>query len=80
MNGNGKEYYPYSALKFEGEYVNRIMRNAKGYNKIGQKEIEIIEGKGHIKEYNMLVELMFEGEYYNGLKWIKKWKRKRISS
>ena len=56
------------------------MRNAKGYNKIGQKEIEIIEGKGHIKEYNMLVELMFEGEYYNGLKWIKKWKRKRISS
>ena len=40
----------------------------KGYNKNGEIEYEIKDGKGYIKEYDY-GELKFEGEYLNGKKW-----------
>ena len=57
-NGNGKEYYINSKLKFEGEYLNG-KRNGKGkeYN-----IYELKEGKGNFKEYDDN-NLIFEGEY-----------------
>ena len=32
-NGKGKEYYFVGKLKFEGEYLNDIKWNGKGYDK-----------------------------------------------
>ena len=40
----------------------------------GEKEFELINGNGKVKEYFFNGKLIFEGEYLNG----KKWKRKRI--
>ena len=54
-------------LEFEGEFSNGKRWNGKGYNKEGNKEFEIKDGKGNIKEYNNYDgELEFEGEYLNG--------------
>ena len=47
----GKEYYKKSKLKFEGEYLNGIKWNGKGYNYKGKLEYEIKKGNGIIKEY-----------------------------
>ena len=60
-----KEYYSDGTLKFEGEYLNGKILNAKIYDKNDNKEYEIKNGKGYIKEYDY-GELQFEGEYLNG--------------
>ena len=65
-NGKGKEYDFDGKLKFEGEYLNGKIWNGKGYDKIGNIEFEIKEGKGKVKEYNYDGKLLFEGEYING--------------
>ena len=66
-NGKGKEYYVDGKLKFEGEYLNGKIWNGNGYNKNGNKEFEIKNGKGYIKEYNYYNDkIIFEGEYLNG--------------
>ena len=65
-NGRGKEYYYFGKLKFEGEYLNGKKWNGKGYNKKGENDFEIEEGKGKGKEYYDGGELKFEGEYLNG--------------
>ena len=44
-NGKGKEYYENGKLKFKGEYLNGKRWNGKGYNKKGDKEFEIKDGK-----------------------------------
>ena len=51
-NGKGKEYYSNGKLKFEGEYLNDSIWDGIGYNENGNKEFEIKDGKGNIKEYN----------------------------
>ena len=65
-NGKGKEYYYNGNLKFEGEYLNGKIWNWKGYDKVGDIEFEIKEGKGKVKEYDYEGKLLFEGEYING--------------
>ena len=50
-NGKGKEYDSYGKLRFEGEYLNGKKWNGKGYNKKGENDFEIEEGKGKGKEY-----------------------------
>ena len=44
-------------------YVNKIW-NGKIYNKNGEIECEIKDGKGYIKEYDYFI-LGFKGEYLN---------------
>ena len=65
-NGKGKEYYYEDKLRFEGEYLNGKMWNGKGYNKLGEIDFEIKDGKGFIKEYDKNGKLEFEVEYLNG--------------
>ena len=65
-NGEGKEYFYDGKLKFEGEYLNGKIWNGKGYNKNGNMEFEIKDGKGKGKEYYDNDKLKFEGEYING--------------
>jgi len=65
-SGKGKEYYINGKLKFEGKYLNGKRWNGKGYNKYGNKEFEIKDGKGNIIEYDYYDNLVFEGEYLNG--------------
>ena len=48
-NGKGKEYYYDGKLKFEGEYLNGKRWNGKGYNKNGNIEFEIKDGKWESK-------------------------------
>ena len=67
-NGKGKEFFGDGKLKFEGEYINGKKWNGKGYNKYGDMEFEIKNGKGYIKEYNYCAQLIYEGEYLNGEK------------
>jgi len=70
-NGKGKEYdSTYDKkylLKFEGEYLNGKIWDGKGYNKEGNLEFEIKNGKGFIKEY-INWNKIFEGEYLNGIR------------
>ena len=69
-NGKGKEYYYNGILKFEGEYLNGKKWNRQGFNPKGEKEYEIKEGNGFVKEYNNYIgELSFEGEYSIGTRW-----------
>ena len=65
-NGKGKEYYNNNKIKFEGKYLNGKMWNGKGYNRKGNIEFEIKNGKGNIKEYDECGVLKFKGEYLNG--------------
>ena len=65
-NGKGKEYYCYGIIKFEGEYLEGLRWNGKGYNKKGELEYELINGNGKVKEYYNNGNLEFEGEYLNG--------------
>ena len=64
--GKGKEYYYNGELKFYGNYLNGKKWNGKGYNKNGNIDYIIKEGKGHIKEYNIKDKIKFDGEYLNG--------------
>ena len=65
-NGKGKEYNEENELLFEGEYLNGNKWNGKGYDKRGNIDFEIKNGKGYIKEYDKDGILEFEGEYING--------------
>ena len=68
-NGYGKEFYKNGYIKFEGEYLNEKRWNGKIYDKYGNNEYEIKEGKVYIKEYNEFNDkLLFEREYLNGEK------------
>ena len=51
INGKVKEYFKDGKLKFKGEYKEGIMWNIHGYDKNGNLEYEIKNGKGYIKEY-----------------------------
>ena len=53
-------------LKFEGEYLNDIIWNGKGFDLNGNMKYELNNGKGKIIEYNEDGILEFEGEYLNG--------------
>ena len=65
-NGKGKEYYK-DNLKFEGEYLNDLQWNGKGYDPSNNLIYELKDGKGLVKEYNYDYDfLVFEGEYLNG--------------
>ena len=48
-NGKVKEYYYDGKLLFEGEYLNGKRWNGKGYNKNGNIEFEIKDGKGKME-------------------------------
>ena len=65
-NGKGKEYYDNSNLKFEGEYLNDLKLNGKGYDPYNIIVYELKDGKGLKKEYDDYGKLIFEGEYLNG--------------
>ena len=66
-NGKGKEYYENKNIKFKGEYLDGKKWDGNGYNINGNKEFEIKDGKGNIKEYDYYDgQLEFEGEYLNG--------------
>jgi len=67
-NGKGKEYYVNGKIKFEGDYLNGNKWNGYGYNKYGNLEFIIKDGKGSIKEYDYDGQLKFEGEYKNGIR------------
>ena len=64
-NGKGKEYYNDGELEFVGEYLKGKKWTGTGYNKNGNLENEIKDGKGNLKEYYN-DKLIFEGEYLNG--------------
>ena len=70
-NGKGKEYYYYfysgKNIKFEGEYINGIKWNGKGYDNHGHLVYELKNGKGYVKEYKFF-KLIFEGEYIDGIR------------
>ena len=66
-NGKVKEYLlDPRILVFEGEYLNGIKWNGKGYNQAHVEVYTITNGKGYIKEYNANGELCFKGDYLNG--------------
>ena len=69
INGKGKKYFDNGKIYFEGEYLNGKMWNGKGYNKNGDYDFEIKNGKGIVKLYDDSYEnLSYEGEYLNGEK------------
>ena len=53
-------------LIFEGEYLNGKRWNGKLYDYKENKEYEIKNGKGYIREYDYTSGLIFEGEFKNG--------------
>ena len=63
-HGICKEYDSSGKLIFEGEYLNGLKWNGKGY-KNDILEFEIKKGSGKIKKY-FNDKLIFEGEYLNG--------------
>ena len=65
-DGKGKEYFLSGKIQFKWKYINGKKWNRKGYNKEGNEEYEIKDGKGIIKEYDYWGNLIFEGEYLNG--------------
>ena len=64
--GKTKKYYNDGKLEFEGEVLEGIVWNEKGYNKEGKIDYEISNGKGFIKEYDNNDKIIYEGEYLNG--------------
>ena len=66
-HGKGKEYNSYKQLTFEGEYLDDLKWNGKGYDKSNNIVYELKNGKGFVKEYNYEHRnLEFEGEYLYG--------------
>jgi len=53
-------------LRFEGEYLNDLKWNGKGYDSNNNIIYELKDGKGFVKEYSNNDKLIFEGEYKNG--------------
>ena len=63
----GKEYNIFEdKLIFEGEYLNDIKWNGKGYDLFNNIVYEIKNGKGIIKEYYNNNILKFESEFLYG--------------
>ena len=67
-NGRGREYFDNLRLKFEGDYLNGIIWNGKGYDYQGIEVFEIKNGNGYLKEFTYKGNLIFEGEYLNGIR------------
>ena len=66
--GKGVEYHECNGkIKFEGEYLNGKWWNGIWYNINGEKEYEISNGNGKIKEYYSNGKIKFECEYVNGV-------------
>ena len=54
-------------LLFEGEYLNGVKWNGKGYDLEGKIKYELINGKAcSVIEYDNNGQLRYEGEYLNG--------------
>ena len=53
-------------MQFEGEYLKGQKWNGKVYDKKGNLDYEIKDGKGYVKQYTEDGKLEFEGEYVNG--------------
>ena len=69
-NGQGKEYYSNGNIKFEGEYLHSKKINGYFYTPNGQRESELKNGQGKIKEYDDINgKIIFEGDYKYGEKW-----------
>ena len=51
-HGKGKEYNSKGNIRFEGEFLNGIKWNGKGYNENNEIDYEIKNGTGLIKEYD----------------------------
>ena len=69
INGKGKvkEYDGVidEKLQFEGEYLNVLKWNGKGYNYCKNVIYELNNGNGLITEYDNYGKLIFEGKYLN---------------
>ena len=72
-NGKGKEYFYYwyrcsliKKLLFEGKYLSDKKWDGKIYDYKVEKEYELKDGKGYIKENISETKLIFEGEYLEG--------------
>ena len=61
---NGERNYV-RTLNFEGEYLNWIKWNGRGYAQMNNIAYELKNYKGITKEYNDDSELKFKGEYLN---------------
>ena len=66
-NGKGIEYYSNGNKLFEGEYLNDLKWNGKGYDDNGNIIYELNNGNGKVKEY-IRNKLIFDGEYLDGKK------------
>ena len=65
-HGKGKDYF-LNILLFEGEYLNGVKWNGKGYDLEGKIKYELINGKAcSVIEYDNNGQLRYEGEYLNG--------------
>ena len=65
-HGKGKDYF-LNILLFEGEYLNGVKWNGKGYDLEGKNKYELINGKAcSVIEYDNNGQLRYEGEYLNG--------------
>ena len=53
-------------IKYEGEYINGVKFNGKGYDKKNNIIYEIKDGMGYIKEFYNDGNLKFEGDYLDG--------------
>ena len=66
-SGKWKEFHECNGkIKFDGEYFQGKKWNGIGYNIQGEKDFEIKDGNGEIKEYYDNGKLKFKCEYKNG--------------
>ena len=61
-NGKGKEYNKHGKMQFEGEYLNGEIVEGKGFDKKGNKILEIHRNGKGIEFYDYGI-LRFEGDY-----------------
>jgi len=65
-NGKGKEYLFDKNIKFEGDFINEIKWNGKGYDVNKNIIYELKNGRGYIKELDYFGNLIYEGDYIYG--------------
>ena len=69
FNGKSCKYFDdEEKLRYELEYKNGLLWNAKGYGKNNSLDFEIIEGNGTMKDYYSDTILKFNGNYKGGKK------------
>ena len=69
FNGKSCKYFDdEEKLRYELEYKNGLLWNAKGYDKNNSLDFEIIEGNGTMKDYYSDTILKFNGNYKGGKK------------